>query len=74
MPEALRDGLADRRGLDPLVADYIVTDQQLTQWFIRWLSSRVRIDGRSNTDLIRLAERRRVKARQTEGSKQYSAR
>jgi len=66
--------LTNRRGLDPLVADYIVTDQQLTQRFIRWLSSRVRVDGRSYTDLIRLAERRGVEARQTEGSKQYSAR
>lgn len=66
--------LADGRGLDPLVADYIMTDQQLAQWFIRRLAGRVRVDRRSDTNLFRLAEGRRIEARQTEGSKQYSTR
>ena len=51
-----------------------MTDQQLAQWFIRRLAGRVRVDRGSDTNLFRLAEGRRIEARQTEGSKQYSTR
>ena len=55
--------LAGSLGLDPLVADHVMPDQQLAQRFIRRLAGRVGIDRRRDADLFRLAEGRGIQAR-----------